>query len=50
MNLEPKLDFLEERDGDHKRRQPSINKLFNSIGEHKLINIETGIELMLNLY
>jgi len=50
MNLVPNFDFLEERGGDHRRRKPSIDKLFKSIGEQELINIESGIELMLKLY
>ena len=50
MKLQPKFDFLEERAGDHKRRQPSITKLVNTIGEFNMINLENGIELMIKLY
>jgi nucleoside-diphosphate-sugar epimerase len=50
IGVEPKFEFLEERNGDHKRRQPAIEKLLLEIGPFYMINIEDGIEKMLKLY
>ena len=50
MQLEPKFLFGEERSGDHKRRQPSIEKLLINIGPHPLLNIKEGVSLMLEKY
>jgi nucleoside-diphosphate-sugar epimerase len=50
MKLEPKFLFGEERSGDHKRRQPSIEKLLANIGPHPLLNINEGVALMLEKY
>jgi nucleoside-diphosphate-sugar epimerase len=50
MKLEPKFLFGEDRSGDHKRRQPSIEKLLANIGPHPLLNINKGVALMLEKY
>ena len=47
MNLQPKFIYLKEREGDHKRRVPDINKLANNIGPHNFISLEKGIEMLL---
>lgn len=50
MKIEPKLNFITERMGDHKRRQPSIEKLLKEIGDYQMLSIEEGIEKMITLY
>ncbi|MGD1945401.1 MAG: GDP-mannose 4,6-dehydratase [Croceivirga sp.] len=50
MNLcgkEPKFEFLEEREGDHLRRSPDLNKVFSVIGNYDFIDLQEGISTMI---
>lgn len=47
MGKEPKFNFLQEREGDHKRRCPDTTKLFGVIGRPKNLSLEEGIDQML---
>jgi dTDP-glucose 4,6-dehydratase len=48
MNLEPRFIFLPEREGDHKRRKPTIEKLLKQIGSYKFMNLKDGLLEMIN--
>lgn len=43
MSLEPRIEFGEERDGDHLRRCPDISKLISLVGDYEFISLEEGI-------
>ena len=47
MYIDPKLEYLVSRSGDHRRRCPDIFKLMNQIGQFDFIKIECGIKKML---
>lgn len=47
MNLEHKVEFLEERSGDHKRRCPDLTKLFTYIETREPITLDEGVGYML---
>jgi UDP-glucuronate decarboxylase len=47
MNLIPKVEFLTERSGDHKRRCPDISKIISYIGEYKFIDLNKGLDIIL---
>lgn len=47
MNLDPKFIFLPEREGDHKRRKPTIEKLINQIGPFTFMNLKNGLMEMI---
>jgi nucleoside-diphosphate-sugar epimerase len=44
LGLEFMVNHLEERSGDHKRRQPDITKLKELIGEYEFTLLEEGID------
>jgi nucleoside-diphosphate-sugar epimerase len=48
MNLEPNFNFLPERNGDHMRRKPSIDKLIAHIGPYNFLNLDNGLIKMLD--
>jgi nucleoside-diphosphate-sugar epimerase len=48
MKLEPNFIFLKERDGDHKRRQPAIEKLLDYIGSYEFTHLNEGLFKMVN--
>lgn len=48
LDLHPKFEFLPERQGDHKRRVPNIQKLEAQIGKVHFTSLETGITKMLS--
>jgi len=50
MDLKPEFTFKEERAGDHKRRQPAIEKLLSEVGPFEFKNIQAGVQLMLEKY
>ena len=50
MNLEPKFEFIEEREGDHLRRCPDITKLIGFIGDYKFITLEDGLNKTIKYY
>lgn len=43
MSLEPKFQFKKEREGDHLRRSPCLDNLFNVVGEYKFVSLEDGL-------
>jgi len=48
MGKEPRFHFLPEREGDHKRRCPDTAKLHAMIGKQRYVDLEDGIDRMLN--
>ena len=47
MGYTPKIIYLKERDGDHKRRVPDISKLKCIIGDYKFISLNSGISKLI---
>ncbi|MDY0277630.1 MAG: SDR family NAD(P)-dependent oxidoreductase [Acholeplasma sp.] len=43
LGLAFKVNYLHERSGDHKRRQPDISKLTKIIGDYTFISLDDGI-------
>ena len=50
MNLKPKFEFIEEREGDHLRRCPNITKLLDYIGDYKFLTLEEGLDKTIEYY
>lgn len=49
LGIEPKIKILPEREGDHHRRIPSINKIKIYLGDIEFISLEAGIKLMITM-
>ncbi|MEM8938855.1 MAG: SDR family NAD(P)-dependent oxidoreductase [Bacteroidota bacterium] len=47
MGLDPKLKFLKERSGDHKKRVPDITKLENVVGKYDFISLNEGLKSLI---
>ena len=50
MNLKPKFEFINEREGDHLRRCPDITKLIGIIGDYKFLTLEDGLTNTIKYY
>lgn len=50
MNLKPKFEFIEEREGDHLRRCPNITKLLDYIGDYKFLTLDEGLDKTIEYY
>lgn len=48
LGLVFKVSYLQERSGDHKRRQPDISKLKKIIGDYTFISLEEGISRIID--
>lgn len=47
MELDPKFEFLPEREGDHKRRCPDTSRLHSAIGPRNYMSLDEGLDIML---
>lgn len=47
MGMEPRFEFLPEREGDHKRRCPDTSKIHAVIGDRTYLTLDEGVERML---
>lgn len=47
MGHTPKILYLKERDGDHKRRVPDISKLKSIVGDYKFRSLNSGISKLI---
>lgn len=50
MNLNPKFEFIKEREGDHLRRCPDISKLLSYVGNYKFISLDSGLDKTIDYY
>lgn len=50
MNLKPEFEFIKEREGDHLRRCPNINRLLDCIGDYKFLSLDEGLDKTIEFY